>query len=176
MGVIFFAGSYGVGKSTLGNKLNKITKFPFYSAGDLISEFNGEVYGANKFVKNLDNNQSLLLHAINKALDKNDTLLLAGHFCVFEEDLSVKIIPKNTFDELQLSAIILLESSAERIIKNISDRDSKTYYIEAIEELIQKENDCAIETSKRLNLPLFIHEMNYENDEKVIGEIIKKLT
>lgn len=176
MGVIFLAGSYGVGKSTLGEKVSKKIQTPFYSAGDLISNYNGEMYGANKFVKDLDNNQSLLLQTINMVLDKNDTLLLAGHFCIFEEDLSIKIVPKNTFDELQLSVIILLESSVERIINNISARDSKTYYREAIEELVQKEKEYAIETAKRLNIPLFIHEMKYKNDEKVISEIIKKLT
>ena len=35
-GVIFVAGIYGVGKSTLCEKLSKELKIPFYSSGDLI--------------------------------------------------------------------------------------------------------------------------------------------
>ena len=42
MGVIFVAGSYGVGKSTLCEKLSYRMDLPFYSASDLISEVNGE--------------------------------------------------------------------------------------------------------------------------------------
>lgn len=37
MGTIFLAGIYGVGKSTLANKLSIRTNIPNYSAGDLIS-------------------------------------------------------------------------------------------------------------------------------------------
>ena len=43
-GVIFVAGIYGVGKSTLCEKLSKELKIPFYSSGDLISKVNGELY------------------------------------------------------------------------------------------------------------------------------------
>lgn len=37
MGTIFVAGTYGVGKSTLCNKLSTALKIPDFSAGDLIS-------------------------------------------------------------------------------------------------------------------------------------------
>ena len=36
MGTIFLAGVYGVGKSTIGKKLNDLTNIPFYSASDLM--------------------------------------------------------------------------------------------------------------------------------------------
>ena len=52
MGTIFVAGSYGVGKSTLCNAMSKVLTIPTYSAGDLISNINGEKYGENKTVKN----------------------------------------------------------------------------------------------------------------------------
>mgnify|MGYP003308010611 CR=1 FL=1 len=47
-GIIFVAGTYGVGKSTLCDKLSERLNIPSYSSGDLISEINGETYGANK--------------------------------------------------------------------------------------------------------------------------------
>ncbi len=47
MGVLFLAGIYGVGKSTLGETLSQRQGIPFYSAGDLISQVNAEIYGAN---------------------------------------------------------------------------------------------------------------------------------
>ena len=60
-GIYFFAGIYGVGKSTLCQKLSQITSIPFYSAGDLISEINGEIYGASKAVKDKNKNQDILI-------------------------------------------------------------------------------------------------------------------
>ena len=57
VGTIFIAGSYGVGKSTLCDKLSKALGLPTYSAGDLISSINGEQYGANKAVQNKETNQ-----------------------------------------------------------------------------------------------------------------------
>ena len=48
MSVIFVAGIYGVGKSTLCEKLSQRMSIPSYSAGDLISRVNGERYGATK--------------------------------------------------------------------------------------------------------------------------------
>lgn len=59
MGTIFVAGSYGVGKSTLCNALSNTLTIPAYSASDLISNVNGEQYGANKAVKNKDANQDI---------------------------------------------------------------------------------------------------------------------
>lgn len=59
--VIFVSGVYGVGKSTLCNKLSKKCAINFYSAGDIISDINGEIYGANKQVKNKEYNQEILI-------------------------------------------------------------------------------------------------------------------
>lgn len=60
VGTIFIAGSYGVGKSTLCDKLSKALGLPTYSAGDLISSINGEQYGANKAVQNKETNQDMV--------------------------------------------------------------------------------------------------------------------
>ena len=56
-GVIFVAGVYGVGKSTMCSSLSERLNIDFCSAGDLISECNKETYGSNKKVKDKDNNK-----------------------------------------------------------------------------------------------------------------------
>ena len=58
-GVVFIAGAYGVGKSTLFRKLSLTLRIPSFSAGDLISEVNGEIYGQNKVVKDKTENQNI---------------------------------------------------------------------------------------------------------------------
>ena len=65
-GVIFVAGVYGVGKSTLCEKLSKELSIPFYSASDLISKVNGESYGTNKVVKDKSQNQDILADVIHQ--------------------------------------------------------------------------------------------------------------
>ena len=65
-GVIFVAGVYGVGKSTLCEKLSKELSIPFYSSGDLISKVNGELYGANKVVKDKSKNQNIISEPVEE--------------------------------------------------------------------------------------------------------------
>lgn len=88
-GIIFVAGIYGVGKSTLCERLSISIGIPCYSAGDLISAINGEIYGRNKTVVNKEKNQDILVTAVNERLQKDKTFILAGHFCIFDP-LSIK--------------------------------------------------------------------------------------
>lgn len=82
-GLYFIAGVYGVGKSTLCEKISTILDIPFYSSGDLISNVNSETYGANKTVKDKAQNQNILVSAVNQSYLRYPTMLLAGHFCIF---------------------------------------------------------------------------------------------
>ena len=54
-GIIFVAGIYGVGKSTLCERLSISIGIPCYSAGDLISAINGEIYGRKTANDQIDN-------------------------------------------------------------------------------------------------------------------------
>lgn len=92
-GVIFIAGAYGVGKSTLCNKLSLTLGIPSFSAGDLISEVNGEIYGQNKVVKDKTENQNILIAAIKDRLNTHPVFLLAGHFCIFNKKTKLKFFP-----------------------------------------------------------------------------------
>lgn len=97
MGTIFIAGSYGVGKSTLCDNLSRVSGVPAYSAGDLISCINGEQYGANKVVQDKEANQDILVIEVGKKLDHYPTILLAGHFCIFDSLNNVRF----SYDEFE---------------------------------------------------------------------------
>ena len=86
-GIIFVAGIYGVGKSTLCERLGLSIGIPCYSAGDLISALNGETYGRNKTVVNKEKNQDILVAAVNDRLQKDTAFILSGHFCIFDLSL-----------------------------------------------------------------------------------------
>ena len=114
-GIIFVAGTYGVGKSTLCEKIGKHLSIPFYSAGDLISEINGEKYGSNKVVSDKKGNQDILIEAVNHKLKSEPSIILAGHFCIFDCQNHVERLPEYVFDKLNIKSILLLEASVERI-------------------------------------------------------------
>ena len=90
-GIIFVAGIYGVGKSTLCERLGLSIGIPCYSAGDLISALNGETYGRNKTVVNKEKNQDILVAAVNDRLQKDTAFILAGHFCIFDKSFKTPV-------------------------------------------------------------------------------------
>ena len=78
-GIIFVAGIYGVGKSTLCERLSLSIGIPCYSAGDLISALNGETYGRNKTVVN-----KAMLSVINRISERGAQLLSTEDFLVID--------------------------------------------------------------------------------------------
>ena len=76
--IIFIAGSYGVGKTTICNQLANILKIPSYSASDLISKQNKESYGKNKYVKDSNLNQNILVEQVSQI--KDEIFIVNGHF------------------------------------------------------------------------------------------------
>lgn len=171
--VIFISGVYGVGKSTLCSNIASKLHLSYYSAGDLISEINGEVYGKNKVVKNKYANQDILISQLNEKLKENDLILLAGHFCILGKDGDIEVIPIEKYDEMHISAIILLEAEINEIIDNLKGRDGKSYSRLQVEDLMRKERDLANAVSKRLEVPIFIHRMDFsESDTNACSDFV----
>lgn len=172
--VIFVAGLYGVGKSTLCNKVSEYLNIPAFSSSDLISEKNGEKYGANKTVKNKDNNQKLLINSVKEKTAKSPQILLAGHFCIFDVHNKVEFLPEFVYKELDLSKIILLEADANTIIENLQKRDHKKYTIENINELLVAESLQAQKIAIELNIPIVAHRMKFnQSDFEILKSIIE---
>lgn len=163
--VIFIAGTYGVGKSTLCVELSRRVGIPSYSAGDLISAQNGEIYGANKEVKDKFANQRLLQDAIERLLNKNGPFFLAGHFCIFGKNNSIDILPESEIMTMNITHIILLEADTDRIVANLSSRDGKDYSNIDIAALQAMERAQAIKVSKAIGVPLIIHSMEFNGND-----------
>lgn len=165
MGVLFLAGIYGVGKSTLGETLSQRQGIPFYSAGDLISQVNGEIYGANKVVADKVGNQDILAIQIDRLLKQYDRILLAGHFCIVNKHGEVDCLPQEAFKNLHLDKIILLEAEEEQILDHLRLRDAKKYSPELVAALMQTEREMAYAVSAELNCPIVTHCMTYSSTD-----------
>lgn len=176
--IIFMAGSYGVGKTTICNQLTNSLKIPTYSASDLISKHNKETYGKNKYVKDSDLNQNILVREVSQIED--EIFILSGHFCLKAPDDNIILLEKDIFKQLSLNAIVLIESSSELILQNLYNRDQEIYNIEFINKLLSSEKNQAICVSDSYNIPLYIYEMKYDGEDlakilSIIDNILRQV-
>lgn len=165
MGTIFVAGIYGVGKSTLCQNLSEQLQVPSFSAGDLISQINGEEYGANKVVADKSRNQRILASQVSKLLTSTPQILLAGHFCIFDSSNKVDCLPNSVFYDLDIESILLLEVATSKIIENLSSRDNKKYTNQQISDLQIAERKKAEEISNYLRCKLNLHYMQFDGTD-----------
>lgn len=175
-GVIFIAGVYGVGKSTLGPKLSQLVNLPFYSAGDLISQEIAEIYGPNKKVRDKEYNQKILIECINKKMKEEPLIMLAGHFCIIGNDNRPERLPSYVYKKINISSIVLLEAESYEIINNLQKRDNKEYSKDLINDLIILERNYAKQMSENLRVPLKSYAMSFsDEDVKNIARFIKEV-
>lgn len=165
MGVIFVAGCYGVGKSTVIRQLSRLMSVPFFSASSLISEANNETYGANKFVADKKKNQKILLSKIEEKLKEHSRFFLDGHFCIFKQGNVIDPLPLDDLKVMHFEKIVLLEAEPDFILKNLSNRDEKTYTLKAITALMEAERQQATALSKMMQIPLQIHQMKFDDTD-----------
>jgi len=150
--LIFFAGIHGVGKSTFCNKLKKDIGLNNFSTSELIKQGEGNIY-IQKEVKNIQTNQDILLEAL-KTLSEENLFLLDGHFCLLKPNQKIEKIPVDIFQKINPKEIILLETSAEQIVKRLFSRDKIHYKISIIKSLLVQEREHALHISKTLHIPL----------------------
>ena len=162
---IFIAGVYGTGKSTMCSALSERLHIPAFSSGDLISSINGERYGANKTVTDKEYNQVLLAERVSELNRENERIILAGHFCIFNTDNHVDVLPESVYFALNITRIILLESDIHNIIAHLRYRDGKEFSEKSISTLIEKEREQSERISKRLNCPLEIYKMTFTDKD-----------
>ncbi|MBO4521428.1 MAG: AAA family ATPase [Alphaproteobacteria bacterium] len=173
MGVIFVAGCYGVGKSTLLESIFEKTKIPHFSAGMLISEVNDETYGRNKYVTNKKNNQALLIEQIEKKLKTYPLFFLDGHFCILKKGNIPDLLSLDDLAKMHFEKILLLEADPVRLQQNLLHRDKKDYSLLEITTLMTAEHHQAEIFSNHTGTPLYIHHMQYNGyDEKEVIEFL----
>ena len=173
MGVIFLSGVYGVGKSTLATEISKSLNIPHYSASDLITQRNGEKYGANKIVKDKAQNQQILIDNVKQLLLHNERFILDGHFCIFNRQKEVEKLPEFVFKKILIEQIILLKAELDNVKDNLAKRDSSEYTVKQLTILQRQELRYAKTIAKELRVPIVIHTMEYngEDFDKVLNLI-----
>lgn len=172
-GVIFIAGVYGTGKTTVAKELSKRLAVPCFQASELIADYNGEHYGATKHVKDVRHNQAILNEAVANLRTKHKTLILTGHFAIFSGEHAVEVVPQEIFWQLGIAAIVLLETTVERVKRHIRERDGREYAETEISALAEAEHRLAEQAAEQNGIPLYIWQMNFSTDCAEIAKIIQ---
>ena len=94
--ILFVAGVYGVGKTTLCEVISQSFNIPSFSASELISEKNNEVYGDNKYVIDSNRNQDILIEQVNKI--NEDSFILNGNFCLKAKNEKIILLEEDVFN------------------------------------------------------------------------------
>lgn len=102
---------------------------------------------------------------MNELNRKNELIILAGHFCIFDADNYIEILPETVYSALNIARIILLESDAHTIIAHLRCRDRRDYSEKSVSKLIEKEREQSEKISKQLNCQLDIYKMSFTDKD-----------
>ena len=172
--IIFIAGIHGVGKTTLCKNISKKLSIQHYSASELIRKLNSDKIRKDKIVKDVQNNQNVLLEAINKYLNNNQYYLLDGHFCLINRETEIEKVSIDVFKSIPIKEIIVLADEVENIAKKLTNRDTQEYSIDFIDKFQKKEITYAKFVAKQIGVGCNIFNLSYDNEKilEYISEVI----
>lgn len=157
-------GVHGVGKTTLLNNLRDDIQFTALSISNLIRQAGNEIRLNNKFTGNIANNQELWKQELaTYPFQKDEIVILDGHFTLLDSLGQIIELPYSTFDGLKINRIILKIEDPSIIQKRLMKRDNNHWDKDLIDSFQAKEQRRVIEFAQLEKIPLFL----YDNDSKL---------
>ncbi|NOT83285.1 MAG: AAA family ATPase [Methylococcaceae bacterium] len=153
--IIFVAGAHGVGKGYFCSEIEKEIGLPIFSASTLIKDVKKSAVDIGKRVIDPDQNQDYLITAISNINTPSKTIILNGHFCLYDGNKIIEV-ELNVFKSMPLSSIIILFDDPQVLYERLKDRDGKSLDIDIINALQNKELELGKITANQLNIPLLI--------------------
>lgn len=170
--VIFVSGVHGVGKTSMCEVYKTNEMFTFQSAGQLIRAARSQSnIDQSKDVKNIDDNQKLLINAVSNIKNSGKFLLLDGHFAVWDSEHQPTAIDTKVFIELGIDSIITIHDEPQLIAERINTRDEKSSLsADEIDALQKLEIEQASQIARKLNVPLtFLKAFEIKSFENVVN-------
>lgn len=160
---ILLSGAHGVGKGYFLQKnfVNDI-RFEILGASKIISKYKQPEDAGYKQVKNISNNQDILLKALSIEKSKiSKDIILDGHICMINAEGEVESIPENFFVEAEIGGIILLQDDAEYIIQRQKERDGIVLDKEVVRKIQEEEAKYCEYLLRKHNIPYNIIDSTY---------------
>lgn len=153
--LLFIAGVHGVGKTTLCDSYAMQRGLRHKSASQLIREANQDaICSKSKAVKNISDNQKLLVDAVQQYREAGDGLLLDGHFALWDKEHRPQPLETQVFSQLGIDGIVVVHDTPARIAQRLKKRDAHGASTVAIGELQRIELSRAVEVAKELRIPI----------------------
>lgn len=172
--IIFISGIHGSGKTTLGQKLSRELQLPFDSASSIIKKMTEQNWDNEKRVKDIDKNQNILLDGLEKLYSQVKTIILDGHCTLLNKEKRITYLPLETFQNLNLSCIIICTTSLEKIIDRLKERDGNSFIdVSTLDNFQEAEIKHANKISNELGIPIINIDTNKEKLESLVNKIIK---
>ncbi len=178
-GIIFVGGIHGVGKSTVCARICADLQIEYLSASKLINDnkakTSSQKCGKDKRVGDIENNQRILIAALNQTFAPRRNYLIDGHFALFDSNGEVQLISTSTFQSIMPKALIVLTDSPTAIQKKLLLRDGMEYNIDVLASMQEKELSHAKLLGKELGIPVHESRIDCHNDvRRIIGNLIAK--
>ncbi len=154
--MIFVSGVHGVGKSYFCDLIKKELEIDTFTASQLIEKKKNKVFDSNKMIKDINDNQRLLVESLEELKKNGASFILDGHFCLLDAEGIIKRIPRETFEELKPDSIVLLTEKPEVISMRREKRDGLKIDISEIKKFQDAEIDYAKEIANHLGVELII--------------------
>ena len=153
--MFFVCGVHGVGKTQFCKKMAERNNMKTVSASQLIKNKKKEI-NKNKRVKNILDNQKILINEVNKIQKKDGDFILDGHLCLINENDEIKKLPVEVFRSLNINELIVLVDSSRLIKERLEKRDRIKWNEEFITKFQNKEIEYARKIASELKIDLEI--------------------
>ncbi|SEC39829.1 adenylate kinase [Pseudomonas frederiksbergensis] len=166
--MIFVAGVYGVGKTTICNFLASSLGYVAVSASALIKQRRGETtWDDVKRTSDISTNQDHLIQAVHDLQNTNQKNILDGHFALLDNAGKILTVDINVFLALNIDAVLLIEDQPAEILARLNLRDSASWELYVLENLVIAEREGALRFHRESGIPIAI----FQRDE--LQEIVK---
>lgn len=170
--MILISGIHGVGKTFLCNKIERQLGIKSFTASELIKKYSPNIILHSKTMSDaaIEQNQSILVYAVNTIKNKYDDFILDGHLCLINNSGIIIRISQKTFVDLNPNMLIILTEDAHVISRQRYERDKIKQPISLINSFQHEEISYGKEIANLLNIPIYIS--TGSNDIRNIIEII----
>ncbi|MBS7435855.1 AAA family ATPase [Pseudomonas syringae] len=156
--IIFVAGVFGAGKTTLCALLAEELGYATTSASVLIRQRRGRVtWNNSKETYDIHANQKLLVESVNELRNYNKNFILDGHFALLDSEGYATKVSHDVFYDLNLDAILLIEDDPANIALRLNVRDAARWSSTTVEALMTAERENALAFHRASSIPLKVY-------------------
>ncbi len=169
---LFVGGVHGVGKTFVLKPVCEKLGVRHATASQLIREQRGLAnWTISRQVEEVDENQLALVAAVRRIEQGGKAVVLDGHF-VLRRGVNVhQRVNVETFAQLRVQGVILLEAPSITIFDRLQQRRDSTWKMDEIQEFAQRELEHAESVCQQLGVPLV--RLHLPMESKVLDAVAK---